>query len=236
LNYPGKELTLFSAATHWKQYFSQKIGPYLSGDVLEVGAGLGGTTQSLLKFARGPITSWTALEPDPDLYSVLKNQNIPSLNGKRISYIHGTLHELPPEARQFDVILYVDVLEHILADREEIQFASQFLKPQGRLVVLAPAHNFLTSPFDQEIGHHRRYCRRSLRDLRGSLFQSEHSSYLDSAGLLLSLANAYLLKKAQPSMNDILFWDRFVVPVSKLLDYLSRYHLGKSILEIWTRT
>ena len=39
--YPGDELVLFQHATNWKKYFSRQIKPYIKGDVLEVGAGIG---------------------------------------------------------------------------------------------------------------------------------------------------------------------------------------------------
>lgn len=45
--YAGGELDLFSLATNWKRYIKAEIGKYLVGDVLEVGAGIGGTTAAL---------------------------------------------------------------------------------------------------------------------------------------------------------------------------------------------
>ena len=43
--YVGGELDLFAAATRWKSYFRSHLEPYVGSEVLEVGAGLGGTTQ-----------------------------------------------------------------------------------------------------------------------------------------------------------------------------------------------
>ena len=40
-HYVGQELDVFAHAVHWKRYWSSQIEPYLRGDVLEVGAGLG---------------------------------------------------------------------------------------------------------------------------------------------------------------------------------------------------
>lgn len=42
--YPGDELVLFQHAKHWKKYFTKQISRYIKGDVLEVGAGIGSTT------------------------------------------------------------------------------------------------------------------------------------------------------------------------------------------------
>jgi len=60
--------------------------------------------------------------------------------------------------------------------------------------------------------------------------------YLDSAGLLASLANRLLLKSATPTQRQILFWDRILVRISRLLDPLSGYNLGKSLLAVWKKT
>ena len=45
--YQGKELELFEHAQNWKKYFASFMSPYLKGCVLEVGAGIGGTTKVL---------------------------------------------------------------------------------------------------------------------------------------------------------------------------------------------
>ena len=42
--YQGDELELFQHAKNWKKYFSRQIKPFIKGNVLEVGAGIGATT------------------------------------------------------------------------------------------------------------------------------------------------------------------------------------------------
>ena len=54
-HYVGDELDLFSEARRWKAYFRRRILPYLGAEVLEVGAGLGGTTRAL---CRGTEARW----------------------------------------------------------------------------------------------------------------------------------------------------------------------------------
>ena len=50
--YPGDELDLFSSAKNWKRYFSKRLKKYVLGNVLEVGAGNGGTTKLLINDIR----------------------------------------------------------------------------------------------------------------------------------------------------------------------------------------
>jgi len=67
--YEGDELELFQHAKHWKKYFSSHLYPYIKGSVLEVGAGIGATTQLL---NNGTASSWIALEPDKVMSTALQ--------------------------------------------------------------------------------------------------------------------------------------------------------------------
>jgi hypothetical protein len=58
---------------------------------------------------------------------------------------------------------------------------------------------------------------------------------LDSAGLLASLANRLLLRSAMPSPEQIAFWDRVLVPISRVLDTLFGRRLGKTVVAVWSR-
>lgn len=57
--------------------------------------------------------------------------------------------------------------------------------------------------------------------------------YLDSVGIMLSAANRTLLRKKMPSVRDIAVWDRWVVPVSRVLDPLLGFTVGKSVVGVW---
>src|SRR6185295_15531702 len=151
--YEGSELDLFEKARNWKAYWRAQIRDFVRGDVLEAGAGIGANTLTLaeLDFKR-----WTCLEPDAALASRV---TLPP--GGRHQAAAGTIDDLPADAK-FDAILYIDVLEHIEDDRAEVARAADRLKPGGALIVLAPAHPSLFTPFDAAIGHRRRYTQSSL--------------------------------------------------------------------------
>ena len=59
--YSGTELELFAHATNWKAYWRRMLAPFVRGDVLEVGAGIGTNTPLLRELTTG---AWTCLEPD----------------------------------------------------------------------------------------------------------------------------------------------------------------------------
>ena len=232
--YVGGELELFAAARNWKRRLARELAPHLGGHVLEVGAGLGATSASLLGEAK--VASWTALEPDGALFERLERAAGELTSKLRIPVRarQGTLATLAPEER-FDAVLYVDVLEHIEDDRGELMRAAARLAPGGRLVVLAPAHQSLYSEFDQEIGHFRRYDRRSLRALAPPGVELTQLAYLDSVGWLASLGNRLLLRRSLPTPGQIRLWDDWMVPASGVLDRVLGGRFGKSVLGVWRR-
>jgi SAM-dependent methyltransferase len=227
--YPGTELELFATAGNWKRYVAASLAPYVRGRVLDVGAGIGGNIRSL---ANARVTEWIALEPDPKLAAAVDGNltnNPPAVNW---SVVNGTIATIPGTAK-FDTILYMDVLEHIADDRRELEQAARLLADGGCLVVLAPAHQFLFSPFDAAIGHYRRYNLRQLRALTPANFSTEVCRLMDCVGFFASLANRIMLRQSDPTKGQIAVWDRLMVRLSRILDPIAGYRIGKSALLVW---
>jgi len=239
LPYVGNELELFAHARNWKRYWGSVVGPYLRGDVLEVGAGLGANTQ-LLRARAEAVRHWVCLEPDSRLLEQLRGAvSSPEAAPRERFNIEarlGTVESLNA-SEQFDAILYIDVLEHIPDDTLEVRRAAARLREGGHLIVLSPAHGWLFSPFDKAIGHHRRYTRDSMKKTAEGIdrLRLERCWYLDACGLFASAANRLFLRQAMPTLSQILFWDRMLVPGSRVLDHLLFHRFGKSVLAIWRR-
>jgi SAM-dependent methyltransferase len=228
--YVGTELDTFAHAQHWKAYLRALMRPWLRGLVLEVGAGIGATTAA---FRDGAQTRWTALEPDADLAGRLRGRigELPA----PVDVVVGTLSSATFD-EPYDCVLYVDVLEHIEQDADELQRAAGLLSRRGAIIVLSPAHQALYTAFDRAIGHYRRYDAAGLRRLTPSGASLVHLTYVDSAGLLLSATNRVLLRSATPSVRQVQTWDRWFVPISRRLDRLLGGRVGKSILAVWQRS
>jgi len=229
--YVGKELDLFALADNWKRYVKREIARYIRGDVLEVGAGIGATTAALQD---GTARWWVCLEPDATLAVRLQARVRSGPCASPTSIVVGSIRAFV-EAPSFDCILYVDVLEHIEDDFRQIEAAAQLVRPGGHIVVLAPAHPWLFSEFDKNIGHLRRYQKATLRRLMPPGWLETKLIYLDSFGVLLSLGNVLALRRAIPSRSQIGLWDRLCVPLSRFLDPLSGGLIGKSILAVWRK-
>jgi SAM-dependent methyltransferase len=230
-SYRGTELELFALAGNWKRYLFDLVNPYLRGDLLEVGGGIGSNARCFLE--RGAaVSSWALLEPDPRLCARARAQDLRLKDGYSIHVLQGTTETLGQEAR-YDSILYLDVLEHIEHDRRELDRAGKLLRAGGFLVVMSPAHSALFSPFDEAIGHFRRYNRKGLLALSPPGCKVEFVGYIDSAGCLASLANRFFLRQKAPQERQIRFWDSVLIRLSRIFDPVFGYMVGKSILVVW---
>ncbi|AIE73103.1 MULTISPECIES: bifunctional 2-polyprenyl-6-hydroxyphenol methylase/3-demethylubiquinol 3-O-methyltransferase UbiG [unclassified Synechocystis] len=226
-SYVGSELELFRLARNWKNYYHRIIYSYLGENVLEVGAGIGSTTKILCSQNQ---QKWVCLEPDELMIDMLKSEkNLPQI----CEIKHGSLANISFDYC-FDSIIYIDVLEHIEDDFAEIKRATANLRSGGFLVVLAPAHQWLFSPFDKSVGHFRRYNRQTIKRLTPPELRLVNLKYIDSVGLIASASN-HFLKQSIPTLQQVKLWDTWMIPVSKVFDPILKYKFGKSILAVWKK-
>ena len=112
--YPEIVTERFDNATFHIRYCLKFIKKYLKGNVLEIGAGCGSFTRN---YINNNIDSITLTETDHknvlDLKQNFKNKN-------RIKILQKKIHEIDGN---FDVIMYLHVLEHIKDDNKEIELA-----------------------------------------------------------------------------------------------------------------
>ena len=230
--YIGSELQVFSLAANWKAYYRSLIDQFISGEVLEVGAGIGATTEALC--ARRECERWVCLEPDSAQASLVAKLISGGSLPPFCRAVVGTVADLGAN-ELFDTILYIDVLEHIGDDAGEMVEASLHLKSGGRLIVLAPAHKCLYTPFDAAVGHYRRYDKKSLSAVVPEGLICLRLSYLDAAGALASAGNKLVLRSALPTERQIRLWDSALIPLSRAIDPLLGFKVGKSVLGVWRR-
>lgn len=228
--YVGDELEIFAKATNWKKYYFSFIKPYLKGSVLEVGAGIGGST---ILLCDGTQKNWTCMEPDikqtRKIKEVIKKSQIPDY----CKTVTGTIKDLDKKTF-FDTIIYIDVLEHIKNDSEELEMAASHLAQGGFLIIGVPANQWLYTKFDKAIGHYRRYNKGMLKSLIPYGLKQEKLIYLDSVGLFASFSNK-ILRQDYPTERQVLFWSNVIIKISEFTDRIFRYSFGKQIIGVWKK-
>ena len=80
-------------------------------------------------------------------------------------YVVGRLEDIPLASSSFDVVLALDVLEHLDDDVAGLYEAVRLLRPNGVLVVTVPALPLLWGGQDVISEHKRRYTKRSLLEV-----------------------------------------------------------------------
>lgn len=143
--------------------------------MLDIGCGAGHFLN--LAGSKGFLTS--GIEENQDLIDLSKK-----MYGKDLGIKKGRVESLNSEKRKFDTIVMIDVLEHIENDRGALQSIHEKLNPEGRVVILVPAYQFLYGKRDKNIGHFRRYTKNELtKKMRDAGFKIIESRYWNMLGV-----------------------------------------------------
>jgi SAM-dependent methyltransferase len=121
------------------------------GWLVDVGAGAGGVTAML---------GWRS-----DRVVVVEGNAALTAQAREahgLAAVQGAVGRVPLVAGRADVVCLLDVIEHVSDPVGALREAARLLAPDGRVVVNVPAHPWLWSAADEELGHLRRYTRRLL--------------------------------------------------------------------------
>jgi glycosyltransferase involved in cell wall biosynthesis len=227
---PGyKSLQRMESLRRYNAWLWEKVAPYVGTRVLEVGAGTGNMTRQMA--SRELVV---ATDVDERYIRMLRNTfgNDPHVRVCRFDLGGDVPVEL---GNGFDSIICLNVLEHVEDDVRALRHLHDLLAPNGRVVLIVPAHQRLFGEIDRAIGHYRRYERVDLAErLRTAGFSVEHASAFNVIGALGWFVNARLLKRravpgVQARINDLL------VPLLRLEGHLHP-SVGLSWLAVGRRT
>lgn len=133
----------------------ERLGLKTNALVLEVGSGTGGNFPLLSNF--GPVS---AIEMDAGAREIAKN----SIAGTTVDLRAGKLPEDNPFAdMKFDLVVMLDVLEHIEDDDGTMKALFACMETSGKILITVPAYQWLWGPHDKVLHHKRRYTRTELR-------------------------------------------------------------------------
>jgi SAM-dependent methyltransferase len=157
------DLENLRAARRLCDWMYQQFAPFVNGEVVEIGAGIGTFSEQLL--VHPGVTGLVLVEPERACIEILTNT---FENDPRVTVVRETLPDSPAlRARtgEIDFLLCQNVLEHIEQDGPAVQAMADTLRPGGHITLLVPAHPRLYGNLDRLYGHHRRYTRERLRSV-----------------------------------------------------------------------
>ena len=226
IEYPEIALERFDKANLWIKYIIFKISKFLKDDVLEVGAGCGSFTKGYMK----NFNSITLTDMDNNSFNLLKKNFI---NEKNINVINAQTKDVN---KKFNTILYFNVLEHVKEDKLEIKTALEKLNSGGYLIILVPAHQKIYSKLDKAVGHYKRYDIDFFKENKFENSKVVELYFLDFFGYLLYFLNKIFFKEeTYPSSFKIFIWDKVFTPLTIIVDYLTRYKIGKNVLCVYKK-
>jgi len=146
-------------------------------------------------------------------------ENLKEIGGKAIV---GDVTNLPFEGKLFDLVVAIEVLEHIEDDKKALSEITRVLKPSGFFLFSVPLRKDLYSEIDRIVGHKRRY---EIEELK----------------ILLSENGFKILKYRYPSFYSKVFniWERFF-SISKIVfkskKHVVFFNLPKFLVNLYTKS
>lgn len=177
---------------HWwwrvrEQILIEKIRQILSKTpadtkILDVGCGAGLFFDALEKFGH--------------VEGIESDRRAIEQSGQWRSRIHlGEIDSYRPEY-SFDLILFLDVLEHVQRPDQLLRRAADLLTPTGRILATVPAFNWLWTSHDDLNHHQKRY---SAMQIRG-LMNEAGLTTVETSYLFQSLIVPKLLVRAREAL------------------------------------
>jgi len=225
----AETLEIMQGAPRYNRWQFSRIAPYLGRRVCEVGAGIGNMSSLM---AEQGLDLLVLTDTDPSYRETLQGRFAGS---QEVVVDRVTLPDDSARIRfqhyQLDTVVALNVIEHITDDVEALKSMAAMLRPGGRAVVLVPAFQELFGSLDHELGHIRRYTRRSLSQRMSEAgFMVERAFYFNLVGMLGWWVNARLRKASRIPVGQLRYFDT-LVPILRLEDRVT-LPFGQSVIAI----
>jgi len=193
---------------HWWWQGRQKLLTFLfkkenPQKILDIGCGTGET----IKFLKNYLPKAEIYGLDSSLVAIKFARSRKLNNIKK-----GSATKLPFKDNSFDLVLLLDVLEHIKDDQKALKEAKRVLKPSGSIIVTAPALPFIYSDHDKNQNHFRRYTKKELISLAQNtklnlVFLSYFNFFLSFPIIIIRLVSKLPIFKFLSSYDSGLNYD-----------------------------
>jgi SAM-dependent methyltransferase len=228
--YVSTELPALAEAENYYRWVIRHFAPFLGKRVVEVGAGIGTFSRTLLTYTA--LSELILVEPGENLLLLLQER----FSGEpRVKIVHGYFQDLEISAMA-DSIVLVNVLEHIAEDQTFLDNVHKTLIPGGTLLLLVPAFSWMYGSLDEAFGHYRRYNKASLtQKLQGAGFRILRVAYLNVPGLIAWFLTGRVLRRKTLKSRYVRLYDRWIIPWLARMEGRWEPPFGQSLIAVARR-
>ena len=219
------------SAPNYQRWVTQLCLPYIGDHVLEIGAGYGAVT----RFLSEGVADYVATDTSAECLAALESRfrDSPNVTVRKLDLLADQ-----PDG-DFDSIILINVLEHMLDDSGVLRSLGSHLAADGRLIVYVPALNSLYGDWDDRIGHFRRYSKGQLeRVMHAAGLAVVESRYVNLVAIPAWFAFSRLgIRKKQGAREagigrELQVWDRIAVPMTRWMETRLRPPIGLNVLGV----
>jgi ubiquinone/menaquinone biosynthesis C-methylase UbiE len=227
--YAADDLETMQEARRYMNHVFGMVRTFVGSRVLEVGSGIGTITSRLVDIADIVV----GIEPNPNCAA-----RITEAMGTHPRFTLRVCHFEECDAAElasqnFDSVLCVNVLEHIDDDVSALKAFERIVVPGGRVIVFVPALQAAYGPLDAELGHHRRYSKRTLRAAFADAgLELVRLRYTNPIGLAGWLYNSHISKSTKHSAEQVRLFETLVAPWALPLERLLAPPIGLSLIAV----
>ena len=227
--YAANDLAVIEEARRYGDHMFRLFRPYIGRRILEVGAGIGTMSRKLLNAADLVV----GIEPNASCLARLQA----AMHGETRFTLHAChLEECDLGAlgrQQLDTVYCVNVLEHILDDVAALKMFRDVIVPGGHVLIYVPAIQAAYGPLDAELGHHRRYSKRTLAAAFAAAgLELTLLKYANPIGLIGWMYNSHVTKTRHHSLEQVRLFERFVAPWALPLERMIPPPIGSSLVAV----
>jgi SAM-dependent methyltransferase len=211
--YGSGTLARLARASKFNLWMADTIRTYCGTRVLEIGSGVGNLTRKLI-----PREQYVASDINPHYLGPLK-----ALSSER-PYLSATYCDVADSASfpriddGFDTVICLNVIEHIKDDVSALSNIRRVLAENGTAIVLVPNGPWNFGTFDEMLGHHRRYTKKSLTKLaHDSGFVVEKMLEFNRIGTPAWFLNGKIMRRRVFGLFQVWMLD-LLTPVFRVVD------------------
>jgi SAM-dependent methyltransferase len=215
-------------ANNYNNWILSKFDKYVGNTLLEIGTGQG----NFKKYLKNKVQNYVSVDIDEQ---VIKRAKVRDPNGNyEVADISKSEIFSLKDKYAFDSIICINVLEHVPDHVNGLNNMLKLLKQGGYLLLYVPSFMHLYNDLDKLAGHLRRYEKKDILNLIENssdyeIITNEYFNPIGAIGWWLNKLKSHQNINSKNVNSQVLIFDKYVVPISKLVNPIFKRFWGQSL-------